>query len=58
MAKLSEDGASAEDSASDIDSKPVLLPAIGEVATGMSARGEEATDRGVPNLAAFELSAG
>ncbi len=60
MAKLSADGASAvpEDSASDIDSGPLLLPANGEAALGTSARGEEATGRGLPKPSAAELGAG
>ncbi len=60
MAKLSEDGASAvpEDSASDIDSGPLLLPANGEAASGISARDEEATGRGVPKPSAAELGIG
>ncbi len=59
-AKLSADGASAvlEDSASDIDSGPLLLPANAEAASGMSARGEEATGKGVPKPPAAELGAG
>ena len=60
MAKLSADGASAvpEDSASHIDSGPFLLLANGEAASGMSARGVEATGRGVPIPSAVKLGAG
>ncbi len=59
MAKLSADGASApEDSASAIDSGPLLLPANGEAASGTSARGEDATCRGVPKPSAVEIGAG
>ncbi|DBB17676.1 TPA: hypothetical protein ACH3X3_002716 [Trebouxia sp. C0006] len=36
-----------EDSASDIDSGPLLLPANGEAASGTSAQGKEAPGRGI-----------
>ena len=60
MAKLSADGATAvlEDSAPDIDSRPLLLPANGEATSGISARDEEATGRGVPKPSAAELGMG
>ena len=58
--KLSAVGASAvpEDSASDIDSGPLLLPANGEAASGTPAQAKEATGMGVPKPSATELGAG
>ena len=59
MAKLSAVGASAvpEDSASDVDSGPLLLPANGEAASGTSAQGKKATGRGAPKPSAAERGA-
>ncbi len=52
-------GASAvpEDSASDIDSGPLLLPANGEAASGTPAQGKEATGRRALKSSAAELGA-
>ena len=60
MAKVLAHGDSAtpEDSASDIDSGPRLLPASGETASSILARDEETTGRAVPKLLAAELGVG
>ena len=60
MAKVLAHGDSAtpEDSASDIDSGPRLLPASGETASSIPARDEETTGRAVPKLLAAELGVG
>ncbi|DBB15748.1 TPA: hypothetical protein ACH3X3_003953 [Trebouxia sp. C0006] len=52
-------GASAvpEDSASDIDSGPLLLPANGEAASGTPAQGKEATGKRALKSSAAELGA-
>ena len=60
MAKVLAHGDSAtpEDSASDIDSGPRLLPASGETASSILARDEGTTGRAVPKLLAAELGVG
>ena len=46
-----------EDSASDIDSGPLLLPANGEAASGTSAQGKEAPGRGISIPSSAEVGA-
>ena len=60
MARVPADGDSAtpEDSTSDKDSEPLLLPANGEAASGISARDEEATGTEVPKSTAAVPKAG